>query len=403
MVGRVPDVVDLDGQHPLEVKRLIDEACAAGSEVLTDPSGSFLQFLTADDAEYLLTSREFGAPVAMVLLALSGVTDGPLHELWSDLMFGKDGDDHHRIRRAVSARFTPKAIEGLRPDVERISAELLAAIDPRAVTDLWDAYAVPLPARAACLLVGIPDADADLVAGLALKMVRAFGLMSDAEIVVDTERSGAAMMAYLDRLIDDDCVLPGSILADLLADDEHHLSPSEVRALCANLVFGGLDATAKALTAGLLTLRDHPHAWTALIADPGGVAPNAVSECLRYFPPSPAVGRLSTTDTELRGTPVGAYQAVIANIDAVCRDPELFDEPDAFDVARTPGRQYPFGAGVHYCLGANLAKLVLEVAFGDLAARFPAMTITADVDDLPWTADPFRGPVSLPVILDPLS
>lgn len=96
-----------------------------------------------------------------------------------------------------------------------------------------------------------------------------------------------------------------------------------------------------------------------------------------------------------------AYQTVVANLDAVCLDPELYDEPDDFDVHRPVGRQYAFGAGAHYCLGADLAKLVLTVALRDLAARFPGMVIAADPSGLPWTMDPFRGPVSLPVVLEP--
>lgn len=399
---RVPLVVyDRDLHDPLASKRLTDRLRADGHEVLVDPATEFLDFLTAQDAEVLLTSRDFGAAIAMAILGLSGVEAGPLHDLWSQLMFGKDGEDHQRIRRAVSSRFTPKAIERLRPEVERCSDDLLSAIDPRATVNLWDAYAVPLPARAACTLIGIPDDDAGSVAPLALRVVRAFGFMADPETVADTEQSAIELMDAIESIIGDGRVIPGSILHDLLDDDSTGLSPFEIRALAANLLFGGLDATAKALTTAVLTLHAHTHAWQALVADPPGVAPTAVAESLRFTPPSPGVGRLPTMDTEVRGTPVRAYQAVGANLDAVCRDPRLYDHPDDFDVHRPVGRQYAFGAGVHYCLGANLAKLLLTVALRDIAARFPGMVLAADPADLPWTADPFRGPVSLPVVLDP--
>ena len=116
--------------------------------MLTDPNGQVLWFLAADDAEELLTSPAIGSAVAMAVLALSGVHDSPLHDLWSVLMFGKDGQDHQRLRRTVNRRLTPKAVGALRPGAEADSAELLAT---------WpDAYAFPLVARTACRLVGVP-------------------------------------------------------------------------------------------------------------------------------------------------------------------------------------------------------------------------------------------------------
>jgi len=399
---RVPFVVhDRDLHDPVAAKDLTDRLRADGHEVLTDPAGGYLDFLTAEDTEHLLTSPDFRAAIAMALLGLSGVEAGPLHDLWSQLMFGKDDEDHQRIRRAVSARFTPKAVERLRPEVERCSDQLLSAVDPRATVDLWDAYAVPLPALGACALIGLPADDAGALAPLALRVVRAFGIMTDPKTVADTEQSAVDLMSSIESIISDGRVVPGSVLDDLLRDDSAGLSPFEIRALAANLLFGGLDATAKALTTAVLTMHAHPHAWQALVADPPGSAPVAVAECLRYTPPSPNIARLSTTDTEVRGTPLRAYQAALLNLDAVCRDPKLYDEPDDFDVHRPVGRQYAFGAGAHYCLGANLAKLVLTVALRDLAARFPRLTVAADPSDLPWTVDPFRGPVSLPVVLDP--
>ncbi len=397
----VSDEIEVGRRDPLGVRDRVNQLRSQGHAVVTDSNRTMLHFLTAEDAESLLTSRDFGAAVALAVLATSGVTEGPLHELWSDLMFGKDGEEHQRIRRAVSSRFTPRAIESIRPDVERFSEDLLSKCGTSEETDLWLAYAVPLPARAACALVGFPDDDATEVAALALRVVRAFGLMAQ-DAVADTTEAAAELVTYVQELIDSDRVIEGSILDGLLADAEHGLTGSETKALAANLVFGGLDATAKAITSGLLLLLlDHPDAWQALTSDPVAVAVTAAAETLRFFPPVANVARLATQDGECGGTPVPAFTLAAANLDAVCRDPELFDRPDEFDPHRQIGRQYAFGAGQHYCLGANLAKLVLEVAFRDLAARYPRMTLAADSSELPWTADPFRGPVSMPVVLEP--
>lgn len=124
--------------------------------MLTDPNGQVLWFLAADDAEELLTSPAIGSAVAMAVLALSGVHDSPLHDLWSVLMFGKDGQDHQRLRRTVNRRLTPKAVGALRPGAEADSAELLSTWPDEGTVDLWDAYAFPLVARTACRLVGVP-------------------------------------------------------------------------------------------------------------------------------------------------------------------------------------------------------------------------------------------------------
>ena len=190
-------------------------------------------------------------------------------------------------------------------------------------------------------------------------------------------------------------------IRDRLADDDVPLSASETRALAANLVFGGLESTAKAITSGIALLHDHREGWEALVADPATLAPTAAAETLRYFPPAPAVLRMATEDAECGGAQVPANTLAAASLDAVCRDPALFEDPDDFDVTRTPGRHFAFGAGPHYCLGANLALLAIEVAFATLATRHPRLELAAPSHSLPWVEDPFRGLVSLPVHLDP--
>jgi cytochrome P450 len=151
---RVPYVLGADDNmldpDPRVAQALMDRLRAQGHEVVTDDAGMVVWFSTTDDAEHLLTAPEFSAGVAMAMLHLSGVHEGPLYELWSDLMFGKDGDDHKRIRQSVARRFTPKAVGRLRPTVERISDELLSSWPPGSIVDVWESFAVPLPARSAC-------------------------------------------------------------------------------------------------------------------------------------------------------------------------------------------------------------------------------------------------------------
>ena len=165
----------LDGDKPFF--QVQDELIAAGHDVAIDEGGFGAMFLRAEDCEGLLTSRRFGA-VALPILYLSGVFEGPLFDLWSVLMFAKDGDEHRRIRSAVATFFTPTGVEGYRPAVEDIAAELALALPDDAAFDLWESFALPLAARATCHTVGIPAADVPTVTGWAVDLVQAFAVLS---------------------------------------------------------------------------------------------------------------------------------------------------------------------------------------------------------------------------------
>lgn len=374
----------------------LDRLAEAGHDVVTNEDRTILSFLSADDTEMLLTDPRFSAGVAMAVLRLSGVHEGPLYELWSQLMFGKDGEDHRRLRQSVARRLTPRAVEAMRDQVEGFSAELLDGWAPGATVDVWPSYAVPLPARTACALVGIPDHDALQVAEWALALVRAFGFMSPEQFEL-ADQAAVAFTSYLDELMDRRPPATDGVLAILAGDDAPPLSRDEGRALVANLVFGGLDAVAKSITTGLLNLLGHPDQWAVLCEDPAGRAPGAVAELLRFSPPAMGVPRLTTEPAVCRGVDVPAWQLVIASLRGSCRDARQVERPDELDVGRPVGKQYAFGAGPHYCIGASLARLTLEVAFTDLATRFPDVALADPGSDVPWTNDPFTGVVSLPV------
>lgn len=395
--ARTPFPVDgaLAGD-PSELAAAVARMRADGHDVLREGDTGALWFLDVDDAEHLLTAPEVGAGVAMGILALSGVTDGPLHRLWSHLMFGKDGNEHRRIRRTVARRLTAGAVESLRPAVEQASDNLLSAWAPGDVPDLWATYALPLVARSACTLVGVPADDAEEVARWSLALSRAFGVM-DETAVAEAQVAVRALLDHLDDLVASDRLVPGGVWSDLVMADGGDLTEEERRALGANLLFGGMDATAKAITTGLAQLMSTPPAWAALVADPVGVAPHAVAETLRLSPPAVGVVRLAASPISCRGVEVDTAQLIGVSLDAVCRDPAKVDRPDELDIGRPAGKQYAFGAGPHLCVGAPLARLVVQVAFADLATRFPQLEPALPISDLPWTADPFRGIVHLPV------
>jgi cytochrome P450 len=363
-------------------------------DVITDEVGMMVGFQRGDDVEALLTDRHFGA-VAMTMLQASGVTEGPLHELWSLLMFGKDGEEHRRLRKSVSESFTPRAVERYRPWLEGVAEGLVDGLEE--TVDVWSEFALPLASRASSRIVGIPERDADLVGRWGIDLVGAFFLMDD-EMRARAEAAAVAFCEYLDAHLGSLREDPGDDVASRLltaGDEGHHdLSPAEIRALGANLVFGGLEAMAKSITTGVFHLLAEGQ-WDRLVTQPE-LVPLAVSELLRFSPPiGPA--RFVRQDTTLRDVPLCAGQLAILDLQGACRDPRHFEEPDALDIARQPGRQLQFGAGPHFCLGANFARVVLEVAFATLARALPDLELVDAADEVAWDHNTFHGIVKLPV------
>jgi cytochrome P450 len=264
-----------------------------------------------------------------------------------------------------------------------------------AETELWSDFALPLAARSACRVVGLPTDDSDRVALWALDLVNAFFFMSP-ERRERAEAAAVEFAAYLDALLSAKRIDPGDdVTSKLVADDARHdLSYEETRALVANLVFGGLEATAKMITTGVFHLLDEGQ-WLALVERPE-LAPHAAGEVLRFAPPT-NVARLAREDLVCRDVQLQAGQLALLDLEAACRDARRYTQPDRLDLSRETGRQLAFGAGPHFCLGANLAKVVLETAFRTLATTCPDLRLAVASDDVTWDYETFAGIVSLPV------
>lgn len=394
---REPVVIGMDASpYALEASAAVrrDRLLAQSGDLLTDELGIIVGFRGEEDVEALLSDPRFGA-VAMATLEMSGVTDGPLHDMWSLLMFGKDGDDHKRIRSVVAREFTPKAIERYRGDIESYASTLADRLGPTGEVELWSAFALPLAARSASRVVGIPIADADRVAVWALDLVNAFFFMSP-ERRERAERAAVEFSTYLDDLLSAKRATPGDdVTSRLVADDvTHDLSDEETRALVANLVFGGLEATAKVIATGVFHLLNEQQ-WRPLAERPD-LARHAVTEVLRFAPPT-GVARFAGHDLVCRDVQLHEGQMVLLDLEGACRDPRRYSQPDTLDLTRDSARQLAFGAGIHFCLGANLARVVLETAFGTLATRYPNLELAGTPDDVVWDYETFAGVVSLPV------
>jgi cytochrome P450 len=373
---------------PLERRRRVLEV---GADVVTDEMGLVIDFMSEADVEEVLSDMRFAA-VALPTLQLSGVESGPLWDLWSQLMFAKDGDDHKRIRGVVNREFTPKRIERLRPDCGRLANTLCDAIPLGEPFDFWSAFAVPYAGRLTCRLVGIPEADAERATQWAFDLARAFFPFMSAERRERAESSAVAILDYMDDLLARRRAEPADDLASLLASDAvgDQLTPDEARALAANMVFAGLEATAKAVCTGAYFLVTHGKVAT-LAERPVAAA----TEVLRLAPPAQSVARLAAHDMVCQDVQLRAGQVASANMVAACRDPKRYANPDEFDLDREPGKQLAFGAGAHYCLGAALARLGLSVAFETLGARFPDLELVGGDGNVEWDYEGFAGVVRL--------
>ncbi len=368
---------------------------ATSGDLLTDELGLLVSFRGEDDVDALLNDPRFSA-VAMPMLQMSGVTEGPLHDMWSLLMFGKDGDEHKRLRNTVAREFTPRATARYRDDIEGYAAALADGMGRDSDVELWSEFALPLSALAAGRVVGIPSEDRDRVAAWALDLVAAFFLMSP-EQRTRAEAAASEFSAYLDGLIATKRADPADDLTSALTADDaaHDLSYEETRALLANLVFGGLEATAKVITTGVYHLLTNDK-WSALAQQPE-LAPHAVSELLRFAPPT-GVARFASEDLVCRDVALNSGQMVLLDLEAACRDATRVSRPERLELDRDDaGRQLAFGAGPHFCLGANLAKVVLEVVFRMLPTRFPNLALACAPEEVVWDYETFSGVVVLPV------
>jgi cytochrome P450 len=376
---------------PLERRRRVLDV---GADVVTDETGAVIDFMSEVDVEGVLTDPRF-ASVAMPTLQLSGVDSGPLWDLWAHLMFAKDAEDHRRIRGVVAREFSTGRINRLRPALESAATELCDAIPTGVDVDMWDAYAYPFAARVACALVGIPVEDANQAAVWAFDLARAFFPFMSTERRSRAERSAVEILAYMNDLLARRRREPAGDLVSILATDEiaSQLSAEEIGALAANMVFAGLEATAKGVSTGIYLLVSHGR-LAALAERPESIA-TAVLEVLRFSPPAQNVARYAPDDMVCQHVQLKAGQVVSANILAACRDPKRYESPDELDIDRKPGKQLAFGAGPHYCLGANLARLGLGVAFENLARRHPRLELAGGDGGVEWDYEGFAGVVHL--------
>lgn len=303
--------------------------------------------------------------------------------------------DHTRIRGLVSRAFTPRRVEQLRPEVEEMCAELLDALDGDG--DFVGSVAFPLPANVISALVGVPKADRDELRPLISALAVGIEPTASADQLAAAEEASGAITEYLLNLIAVRRAEPADDLLSALlqaSDGEDRLSETEVIVNTLLIYAAGFETTTHLLGNTVRQLVAHPDQQERLRHD-RSLVPSAIEEVLRFDPPVQLDGRYLFDDIEIGGVTLPAGSTTMVLIGAANRDPALVDDPDRFDVGRRDFQVLSFGSGIHFCLGAALARLEGQVLLGQLLDRYQRWAITAEPT---WRSRiTLRGVEQLPV------
>lgn len=399
------------GGHPVDVGDILGKLATPTGRADPYPSYDLLRAagptVVAPDGMLLVTGyRECAAllrdhrlgKTPERYLAASGFPDWeqrPALRMMFGSMLMLNPPRHTRLRRLLSAGFTPRRVEGLRPAVERIVADACDQLAGRA--DFVERFAFPVPVTVIGELLGIPAADRAAFQTLAREWTAVLdGLAPD--VVDRADRAAATIGAYLTDLARQRHRCPGDDLVSALVaatEDEDALTQDELVTTVALLLAAGFETTTGLLSNGLVALLDNPDQAERLRSEPGLAVP-AAEELLRYDSPVQVLyGRSSPSELTIAGVGLTTGQRVMMFIGAANRDPAEFSEPHRLRLDRAEAAPLSFGGGIHYCLGAPLARLEAQIAFPALVSRFPRIRL--DGDPVGREGLTLHGHIALPV------
>jgi cytochrome P450 len=294
-----------------------------------------------------------------------------------------DPPDHTRLRRLVSKAFTAKVIAGMRPRVQAVVDELFAAFPTDGQVDIVPRLAYPLPVRIITEMLGVPLEDHDRFEHWSRMLVRGLDPMmsfADDSILAEIDKASQDLAAYfVDLIAKRRRDLGEDLLSKLVLAEEEgdQLTEAELVATCILLLVAGHETTANLIANGVLALLSHPDQLSALRADPS-LIDGTVDEILRYDPPVQLTTRVVTQETTIGSVTVPEGGVLLMLLAAANRDPEVFADPDRFDITRDARKHLSFAAGAHFCLGAPLARLEASVALTAFAQRLTDPVLDAE-------------------------
>ncbi|MFE9097626.1 cytochrome P450 [Streptomyces sp. NPDC007264] len=316
-------------------------------------------------------------------------------------MLRADPPDHTRLRRLVSKAFTARRVAELRPRVQAVADGLLDAIVRAGRADLVADFALPLPVTVIGELLGVPTRDRHDFQRWTDDMILRGPEPPDPAVVDGAWRQ---MRAYLTTLLAAKRADAGDDLLSALItarDEERRLDEDELIAMAFLLLVAGYVTTVNLIGGGIAALLAHPDQLRLLREDPA-LLPHAIEEFLRYDGPvNPGIARFAREDVEIAGVTIPRGATVLVASAIADRDPARFPDPDRLDITRRDNAHLAFGHGIHYCLGAPLARLEGQVAIGTVLRRLPGLALAVPPDELRWRPSGLRGPERLPVTFTP--
>jgi cytochrome P450 len=333
-----------------------------------------------DDVVMALRDPRFGKEAIGAVLA---ARFGSLPPGYGLSMLDRDPPDHTRLRSLVSKAFTPRMVEVLRPRVQQVVDGLLDQVQGKGSMDLIEDFAYPLPVIVICEMLGVPAEDRDRFRQWGLDIARGLDsimLPPDSDVTKKSLASRSALGAYFRELIAERRTRPrADLLSGLIAAEEagDRLDESELLATCILLLVAGHETTVNLIGNGTLALLRHPDQLRRLRDDPGLIA-SAVEELLRYDGPVQRTARVPAEDVAIGGRTIPKGEMVMPFIGAADRDPAQFPEPDRLDIGRPDNRHIAFGWGIHFCLGAPLARVEGQIAINALVQRLPRLALATD-------------------------
>jgi cytochrome P450 len=358
------------------------------------------EILSYELVRTVLRDSRFQIPSGYIL-ALQGITSGPLWDKVMSSLLGMEGSEHQRVRTVVAKAFTPRAVERLHDTIADVVDEIVEPIARQGYCDVVIDIARPYPVPIICALLGAPREDWEQFSLWTDHVFKAFSFPFSADGIPDVLRAWGELDDYVDDMV---ARRRNTLTDDLLSDliraehDGGRLSGDELRMLAAALLLAGTDTTRNQVAASIEVLCDNPDQWELLRERPD-LAMSAVNETMRHSSISNALVRTVTEDVDFAGYLFPAGTMVVANTAAANRDPAIYDNPERLDITR---QDLPpiltFGAGVHFCLGANLARLELAEALKVITRRISNPRRTGPA---PWKPVlGLSGPISLPIAFD---
>ncbi len=333
-------------------------------------------------------------------LEMLGLTSGPLWDRVSAVILCVNGDDHARLRRLVAKAFTPRSVARLEATIVNIITQLIDPIVADGRCEVVADIANPYPVPVICELLGASAGDWQRFSAWADEFFKAFTWKA-AEYEPDILKAWGELDNYVDNMVAERRDSPtGDLISELIRaeDDGNFLSTAELRMLAGSLLMAGTDTTRNQVAASVEVFCENPDQWE-LLAEQPGLAMKAVEELMRFYPVTTTARRITTEDVEYEGVVIPTGTFVSVNTAAANRDPDVYEDPDRLDITREGAApMQTFGAGAHYCLGANLARREIAEALIVMSRR---MRNLRRVGEAPWKPlVGIAGPVALPIAFD---